>query len=41
MMGGGAASLELVIPRADVAAMLSAMADESALSVVPTAGSGS
>lgn len=41
MMGGGAASLELVIPRADVAAMLSAMADESALSVVPTAGGGS
>ncbi|MEU1972455.1 SAF domain-containing protein [Microbacterium sp. NPDC019599] len=38
MIGGGAASLELVIPRADVAAVLEAMADESALSVVPTAG---
>jgi SAF domain-containing protein len=38
MMGGGAASLEVVIPRADVAAVLGAMADESALSVVPTAG---
>lgn len=41
MMGGGAAALELVIPRADVAATLAAMADESALSVVPTAGAGS
>ena len=38
MIGGGAASLEVVIPRADVAAVLGAMADESALSVVPTAG---
>jgi hypothetical protein len=38
MIGGGAASLEVVIPRADVVAVLSAMADESALSVVPTAG---
>lgn len=38
MMGGGAAALELVIPRADVAATLSAIADESALSVVPTMG---
>ncbi|WP_127472778.1 SAF domain-containing protein [Microbacterium sulfonylureivorans] len=41
MMGGGSAALELVIPRADVAATLAAMADESALSVVPTAGVGS
>lgn len=41
MIGGGAAALELVIPRADVAATLAAMADESALSVVPTAGAGS
>jgi hypothetical protein len=39
-MGGGAASLELVIPRADVAAALAAMADGSALSVVPRVGSG-
>jgi len=38
MIGGGAASLEVVIPRADVAAVLAAMADESALSVVPSAG---
>lgn len=41
MIGGGAAALELVIPRADVAATLAAMSDESALSVVPTAGGGS
>lgn len=41
MMGGGASAVELVIPRADVAATLAAMADESALSVVPTAGAGS
>jgi SAF domain len=41
MIGGGAAALELVIPRADVAATLAAMADESAMSVVPTTGSGS
>jgi hypothetical protein len=40
MIGGGSAALELVIPRADVAATLAAMADESALSVVPTAGAG-
>ncbi|WP_194409065.1 SAF domain-containing protein [Microbacterium cremeum] len=40
MIGGGAAALELVIPRADVAATLAAMADEAALSVVPT-GTGS
>lgn len=38
MIGGGSAALELVIPRADVAATLDAMADGSALSVVPTAG---
>ena len=38
MIGGGSAALELVIPRADVAATLAAMAGESALSVVPTAG---
>ncbi|GAA2984623.1 hypothetical protein JOD63_001897 [Microbacterium terrae] len=41
MLGGGAAALELVIPRADVAAMLAAQADDSALSVVPTVGAGS
>ncbi|MHC2999272.1 SAF domain-containing protein [Microbacterium sp. HJ5] len=41
MMGGGAAAIELVIPRADVAAALAAMSDDSVLSVVPTAGSGS
>lgn len=41
MMGGGASAVELVIPRADVAATLEAMADESALSVVPTVGAGS
>ncbi len=40
IMGGGSAALELVIPRADVAATLAAMADESALSVVPTPGGG-
>ncbi|WP_203580540.1 SAF domain-containing protein [Microbacterium hibisci] len=41
MIGGGAAALELVIPRADVSATLAAMADGSALSVVPTTGAGS
>ncbi len=41
MIGGGAAALELVIPRSDVSATLAAMADGSALSVVPTAGAGS
>ena len=41
MIGGDAAALELVIPRVDVAATLAAMADESALSVVPAAGAGS
>jgi len=40
MIGGGAATLEVVIPRADVAATLTAMSDESALSVVPSAGAG-
>lgn len=38
MIGGGSASLEVVIPRSDVAATLAAMADESALSVVPAIG---
>jgi len=38
MIGGGSAALEVVIPRGEVAATLAAMADESALSVVPTAG---
>lgn len=37
MIGGGAAALEVVIPRADVAAVLAAMADESAISIVPAA----
>lgn len=41
MIGGGAAALELVIPRADVSATLAAMADEAALSIVPAAGGGS
>jgi hypothetical protein len=41
MMGGGAAALELVIPRTDVPATLAAMSDESALSIVPTMGAGS
>lgn len=39
MIGGGSAALEVVIPRSDVAAALAALADESALSVVPTGGS--
>lgn len=39
MIGGGSAALEVVIPRADVSATLAAMADESALSVVPSTGS--
>lgn len=38
MIGGGSAALELVIPRSEVAATLTAMSDESALSVVPTVG---
>lgn len=41
VIGGGAAALELVIPRADVAAALAAMADQSALSIVPSAGGAS
>ncbi|WP_375384769.1 SAF domain-containing protein [uncultured Microbacterium sp.] len=40
MIGGGAAALELVIPRADVAAVLAAMSAGAALSIVPTAGAG-
>jgi hypothetical protein len=38
MIGGGSATLEVVIPRADVPATLAAMADESALSIVPASG---
>ncbi|MBU4464879.1 MAG: SAF domain-containing protein [Actinobacteria bacterium] len=38
MIGGGSAALELVIPRADVAGALAAIADQAALSVVPTGG---
>lgn len=38
MMGGGAASLELVIPRADVSAVLSAISADAAVSVVPASG---
>jgi SAF domain len=38
MIGGGSAALEIVIPRADVAETLAAIADESALSVIPAAG---
>ena len=38
MIGGGSAALELVIPRSEVAAVLAAVAAESALSVVPTTG---
>lgn len=38
MVGGGQAALELVIPRDEVAATLSAQADGSVLSVVPVAG---
>ena len=38
VMNGGAATIEVVIPRADVAAVLAATADESALSIVPSAG---
>jgi hypothetical protein len=40
MLGGGAASLELVIPRADVADALAAIAAEDAISVVPTGVAG-
>ena len=38
MLGGGQVSLELVIDRADVAAVLTALSDGSALSVVPSNG---
>lgn len=38
MIGGGADAIELVIPRADVASALAAVAAESALSVVPAGG---
>lgn len=38
MMGGGAASVELVIPREDVADVLAAISGEAALSVVPSVG---
>jgi hypothetical protein len=38
VIGEAGAALELVIPRADVAATLAAIADGSALSVVPLAG---
>jgi hypothetical protein len=37
MLGGGSASLELVVPRSDVADVLAAMAGKAALSVVPAA----
>lgn len=38
MIGGGAAALELVIPRSDVSAALAAMSSGSSLSVVQTQG---
>jgi len=38
VVSGKDVSLEIVIPRADVAATLAALADESSLSVVPVAG---
>lgn len=38
MLGGAAASLELVIPRSDIAAVLGAIADKATLSVVPSGG---
>lgn len=38
VLGGAEASLELVIPRSDVAATLTAQSDGSALSVVPVGG---
>lgn len=41
MIGGGSASLELVIARSDVADTLAAIASESALSVVPVAAAAS
>ncbi|GAA5039212.1 SAF domain-containing protein [Microbacterium fluvii] len=39
MLGGGETALELVVPRADVAAVLAAIADGAALSAVPAVGS--
>ncbi|MGP3535410.1 SAF domain-containing protein [Microbacterium sp. RD1] len=41
VIGSAGAGLELVIPRADVAAALAAVADGSALSVVPVSGAAS
>ncbi|MDZ8171103.1 SAF domain-containing protein [Microbacterium xanthum] len=38
VVGRDEVALEVVIPRADVSAVLTAMSDESALSVVPTVG---
>lgn len=38
VIGGSSASLELVVPRADVADVLAAMSDDAALSVVPVSG---
>lgn len=38
MIGGGAASVELVIPRAQVAEVLAAISGDAALSVVPAGG---
>lgn len=38
LLGGGAAGLEVAIPRTEVAATLSAVAEEAALSIVPTFG---
>jgi len=37
VIGGASAALELVVPRADVADLLAAMSDDSALSIVPAA----
>lgn len=38
MIGAGSATLELVIPRANVAEALAAVAAQSALSIIPTSG---
>lgn len=40
VIGGAGASLELVVPRADVSDVLAALAGKAALSVVPTAAAG-
>lgn len=40
MLGGGAASVEIVISRADVADVLTATSGDAALSVVPAGGAG-